>query len=418
MLFASNYDKTTLEEENVFEAPEFGLRLLKSAVVYGANASGKTKLIDAAHFMRSFVLNSSKESQQGERIRVEPFRLNTATVGQPSRFEVIFIQEEAIFRYGFEVTDREVVREWLYHRPHTKEVEIFTREGQTFRTHPRQFRKGDLLVREGLVRPNALLISVAAQFNVPIAKAVVEWFLKFHQLSGLREEGHMGFSMKKATEMRTKMLALLQEADIGIEDFWVEEHDADSLPEHMPAPLKKFIQKLIEKGETVFAGVRTAHTQYDEAGRAVGREVFDLAEHESSGTQKFFSLLGPVLHTLENGEILFVDELDARLHPHLVQRLVALFHSKTANPKNAQFVFNTQSPYLLGASLFRRDQVWFVEKDRTGAASLYSLASFRTDEGGRKTDNFEANYLQGRYGAVPVMGDFEAALQPEDTPAL
>lgn len=417
MLFASNYDKTTLEEENVFEVPGFGLRLLKSAVVYGANASGKTKLIEAARFMRTFVLSSSKESQQGERIGVEPFRLNAATAGQPSRFEVVFIEQEALFRYGFEVTAQAVVREWLYHRPHTKEVEIFTRKGQTFETHPRQFRKGDLLAKEGLVRPNALMLSVAAQFNVPIATTAVEWFRKFRQLSGLRAEEYMGFSMAKAEGMKAKMLALLREADLGIEDFRVEQHDADSLPDQMPEALKTFIREQIAKGDTVFAGVRTVHTIYDEAGRATGREVFDLDWQESAGTRKFFSLLGPVLHTLEHGEVLFVDELDSRLHPHLVQRLVALFHSKTTNPGNAQFVFNTHSPYLLGAGLFRRDQVWFVEKDRAGAASLYSLASFKTDEGGRKTDNFEANYLQGRYGAVPVMGDFEAALQPETTPA-
>ena len=134
-LFASNYDKTTREQENVFEVPKFGLRLLKSAVIYGANASGKTKLIDALHFMKTFILKSSKESQQGELIETEPFRLNTVTVGQPSMFEIVFIHEDEMYRYGFEATPQEVVSEWLYHRPNTKEVELFFREGQNFTIH-------------------------------------------------------------------------------------------------------------------------------------------------------------------------------------------------------------------------------------------------------------------------------------------
>ena len=164
-LFASNYDKATLEADNVFEVPKFGLRLLKSAVIYGANASGKTKLVDAANFMRTLIKDSSKESQKGELIATEPFRLSTATEKEPSMLEVIFIHQDEMFRYGFEVTNNEVASEWLYHRPNTKEVEIFYREGQEFTTHPLLFRKGSFFVKEKMVRPNALMLSVAAQFN-------------------------------------------------------------------------------------------------------------------------------------------------------------------------------------------------------------------------------------------------------------
>jgi Predicted ATPases len=141
---------------------------------------------------------------------------------------------------------------------------------------------------------------------------------------------------------------------------------------------------------------------------------FSLDNEESSGTMKFFALIGPILKALETGEVLFIDEMDSKIHPKLVCKLVELFNSVRTNPRNAQLIFNTHDTNLLGSKLFRRDQIWFIEKDRFGAASLYSLASFKTDEGGRKTDNFEEKYLQGKYGGVPLLGDFSNIFQPEN----
>ena len=161
-LIASNYDKDTREYENIAINDIFGLRILKSAVIYGANASGKSKLLDAFAFMRYFVINSSKESQKGENIEVEPFKLSTQTEDEPSEFEIIFVHKNVLYRYGFEATTERIVSEWLYHKPKTKEVELFYREGSIFNTHERSFTKGNTVVKEGLVRDNALLISVAA----------------------------------------------------------------------------------------------------------------------------------------------------------------------------------------------------------------------------------------------------------------
>jgi hypothetical protein len=414
-LFASNYDKTTREQENVFEVPKFGLRLLKSAVIYGANASGKTKLIDALHFMKTFILKSSKESQQGELIETEPFRLNTVTVGQPSMFEIVFIHEDEMYRYGFEATPQEVVSEWLYHRPNTKEVELFFREGQNFTIHTKSFKKGNLLVKENMVRNNALMLSVAAQFNDKVAKSVLSWFEKFHQLSGIDESGYSGYSMARVEDSKSKIVSLLKVADIGIEDLSVKKMDASNLPEAMPDQLKEFIKKRMEEDKSVefMEGVNTSHTVYDENNRNKGFVEFNLSEEESSGTVKFFALIGPILKALEFGEVLVIDEMDSKIHLNLVYKLVSLFNSNGTNPNNAQLIFNTHDTNLLGSNLFRRDQIWFVEKDRYGAASLYSLASFKTDEGGRKTDNFEENYLQGRYGGVPLLGDFSQIFHPE-----
>lgn len=414
-MFASNYDKSTREQENVFEIPKFGLRLLKSAVIYGANASGKTKLIDAVHFMKDFILNSSKESQQGEPIKTEPFRLNTATASQPSMFEIVFIHEGEMYRYGFEVTSKEVVSEWLYHRPNTKEVEIFFRQGQDFSVHPRSFKKGQFLVTEKMVRSNALMLSVAAQFNDRIAQSVLAWFQKFRQISGLHEGGFIGYSMSRVEDSKKKFLSLLKEADIGIEDISVSKMDSSNIPDKLPDEVKEFIKKKIEEEKTTFFGeFKTVHTKFDENNAPVGKEEFRMDDEESSGTMKFFAISGPILRALEEGEVVFIDEIDSKIHPNLVCKLIGLFNSVWTNPNNAQLIFNTHDTNLLGSNLFRRDQVWFVEKDRFGAASLYSLASFKTDEGGRKTDNFEENYLQGRYGGVPLLGDFSKIFQPEN----
>ncbi|MEM6263979.1 MAG: AAA family ATPase [Bacteroidota bacterium] len=139
-LVASNYDKTTREDQNVIHVEKFGLRLLKSAVVYGANASGKTKLIDGLAFMKHFIFNSSKEGQIDEPIDVDPFRLSTETENEPSTFEVIFVHEDEMYRYGFEIDKHVVHAEWLYHRPKTKETELFYRDKQHFEVNTRKFR--------------------------------------------------------------------------------------------------------------------------------------------------------------------------------------------------------------------------------------------------------------------------------------
>lgn len=133
---------------------------------------------------------------------------------------------------------------------------------------------------------------------------------------------------------------------------------------------------------------------------------FSLKDDESSGTRKFFALIGLILKTIDKGSVLFVDELDSKLHPNLVCKIVSFFNSKKLNPNNAQLIFNTHDTNLLSSGLFRRDQIWFTQKDKYGATKLYSLADFKTDEV-RKNEAFEDNYIRGKYGAVPFLGDFE-----------
>ena len=405
----ANYDKETRETENISDSNVFNLRILKSAVIYGANASGKSKFIEALMFMKRFAIDSSKESQKGEEIDVEPFKLNSESEKQPSEFEVIFLYKKEMFRYGFEVDKDQVVSEWLYHKPKTKEVELFYRDFQKFEIHSTKFTKGATLVREDLIRDNALLLSVAAQFNDATCESIIEWFKNLKTISGLKEEGYQGYTMAKTKdpEHKQKILELLKAADLGIQDIELEMFDITKLPKDMPKELVDMILKRSKEDKTeFFSDILTTHKKFDNSKKHIGNTNFSLDDDESFGTRKFFALTGPVLDAIENGYTIVVDELDSKLHTNLVCKIVSLFNSQKPNPKNAQLIFNTHDTNLLSSGLFRRDQIWFTEKDKYGEAKLYSLADFKSDTV-RKNEAFEDNYIRGKYGAVPFLGFFD-----------
>ena len=407
-LIASNYDKETLEQSNVAYLEKFDLRLLKSAVIYGANASGKSKLIEALFFMKNLVISSSNESQKGDKIKVEPFKLNTDTEGESSEFEVLFYLKNILYRYGFEVDKNEIVSEWLFQKNLRKEVEIFYRSFQKFDVHSRSFSKGKAIIKKGLIRENALLVSAAAQFNDETSISIIKWFKELKIISGLREDGFSGYTMNKTNDplSKEKIVELVKVADLGIQDIKLKYLDINNLPENMPSGIKdKIIKESTEENKEFYTDVLTFHRKYDSLKNRVGIVNFELGEEESSGTRKFLYLTGPILDVLDNGYTLFVDELDSKLHPNLVCKIVSLFNDPEINKKNAQLVFNTHDTNLLSSKLFRRDQIWFAEKNKYGESSLYSLSDFKSEV--RKTEAFEENYLRGKYGAIPILGNFD-----------
>jgi AAA15 family ATPase/GTPase len=411
-LIASNYDKFR-EDENIIKEPKFGMRLLKSAVIYGANASGKSKLIEAFGIMRKFVINSSKDSQKGEPIPVSPYMFDERSQNQSSEFEVVFIYKNDMYRYGFESTSTKVVAEWLYYRPNTKEIQLFYRDEMHFDIHKRSFPKGLSITKENLVRPNALLLSVAAQFNDKRSGDVLEWFKRFKIISGLHEEGYQRYTMGKTKEndVKIKILELLKVADFGIDDIRIKSMEVTDLPKNMPKEIREMIERKVKEDKfEVLGDVITTHKQYDLNHQQSGFVNLSLGEDESSGTQKFYALTGPILDVIKHGYVFVVDELDSKLHPNLICKIVELFNSQSLNPLNAQLIFNTHDTNLLSSGLFRRDQVWFTEKDRFGAATLYSLSDFKSKV--RKDEKFEDNYIAGKYGAIPYLGDFTKLFDP------
>ncbi len=394
-----------LDSNNTFKV-EDDLTLLTSAAIYGANASGKSNLIKALGFMRRYVLSSSRESQADEPIHTIPYRLDVKTEHSPSYFEVVFHLEGVPYRYGFEVTKEKVETEWLFYSPNKKEAKLFTREDSEISVS-RAIKGGQAL--KSLTRPNALFLSVAAQFNNEIAKKVLRWFKSFNVISGLNDAAYGGFTAQVFTEdasYRTSIVELLQESDTGINNITFEKtniHEAGVFPKDMPQELRDFLLKQM-KEESEFITFRSIHRKYCDGG-VVDQILFDIDE-ESEGTQKLFFLSGPVIDTLREGKVLVIDEIEARLHTLLTRKLIGLFNSKETNPKNAQLIFATHDTNLLSNKLFRRDQIWFVEKDEEGASHLYSLAELKV----RNDASFESDYLQGKYGAIPILGEMRRAL--------
>ena len=367
------------------------------------------------YFMRSLVLSSSKDSQKGDLIEVEPFLLSDETSDEPSEFEVLFLYKNELYRYGFEVDKFRIISEWLYHRPKTKEVELFYRDKDDIEVHERKFPKGAMLKRENLVRNNALLLSVAAQFNDDLTGNVMDWFQNVGIISGIQETSFKAFTMSQLmlNERKHKMLNLLKAVDLGIVDINVEKMDFETVSQDPVDDLRKEIAAGKLKDTSVFLGnSTTSHYKYNSDFKIIDEITFSLEDDESDGTQKFFYLLGPVLDSLDNGNPLFIDELDARLHPNLVEKIVLLFNSSEINKNNSQLIFNTQNTRIIGSKLLRRDQIYFIEKDRYGASKLYSLSDFKSDTV-RKNDNFEENYIEGRYGAVPYLNSFEDEINRE-----
>nr|WP_320058342.1 ATP-binding protein [uncultured Bacteroides sp.] len=400
---ATNYDKKTREDENVTHVEAPSLRLLKNAVVYGANASGKTKLIDAFAFMRYFVVNSSKDAVSSEDIDTDPFRLNTESEASPSTFELMFLVGHRIYRYGFEVNRKKVITEWLYVQEKNKESELFYRDEEgTLSFDKKRFASWDLIITANLVRENALFITTLAQFNDELGIKLISFFKEnIKIISGLNEAGYKGMILSKLvdSDYKKRIMELLNFADLGIMDVSRKEVKASfETSEKVPHQIQEMIINDIQS-----QNLYTKHLAYDADHAPIGNRDFQMRKDESDGTQKFFYLTGPILESLTNGYTLIVDELDSRLHPNLVTRLISLFNSKETNPNNAQLIFNTHNSSLLDSRLLRRDQVWFIDKNMYGESRLYSLSDIK---GIRKDENFAHNYINGLYGGVPYLEDF------------
>lgn len=395
---------TTLDTANLFEIAN-DLSLVKTAAIYGANASGKSNLVGAMRLMRQMVMGSSKDTAADQKIGVEPFRL-AGSDKKASTFEVVFHTGKTVIRYGFSVNQNEVLSEWLFQRPRNRDVKLFVRYGDRFELGRSFAKEGKGLVER--TRKNALFLSVVAQFNGAFAGSVQKWFSSsFRIISGLDDAGYRQFTIGQCekSDWKQSILEFVQKMDVGIEDLSVGTTPlGERLPPDMPPSMREFL--LAEQKE--ISSVSTLHTKFDKHGNPTGTVTFDIDEHESEGTKKIFALAGPVVDTLTNGWTLVVDELDARLHPLITAALIKMFNSRSANPKNAQLVFTTHDTNLLRTELLRRDQIWFVEKDRFGGSQLYALVEYKP----RNDSPLAKNYIEGRYGAIPFVGDVTSLLAP------
>ena len=392
-----------LEEYNVGKEGEN--RLVKAAAIYGANASGKSNFLAAMAKFRDLVKKSSKETQTGEKLPFSPFRLNAETESKPSFFEVIFMQNGTRYRYGFEATSEDIHAEWLFSQKDSiRETRLFTREGEII-DPSEAFKEGKGL--ETRTRPNALFLSVVAQFNGEIAGGILEWMNRFRNISGLDDTHYMRFTAEKLADpdYQYSIRELVKAADMGIDELKMVDMEEDAFAKLIPKDVPSEMHKLFRNLPNVGFSIKTYHQKFQPDHRTAGIVEFDLMKEGSGGTQKFVALTGPFLHTLKEGSILFIDELEARLHPLLTRALVGLFNG-SANTKNAQLIFATHDEGLLNSRRIRRDQVWFIEKNEYNESRLYSLDEFKV----RKEGKFEKEYLLGQFGAVPRLGDFQGVL--------
>jgi AAA15 family ATPase/GTPase len=407
---------------NVFWDKSNKNKYLKSAVVYGANGSGKSNLLSAIGFYRRFILSSSNDRQADDEIMTIPFLLSTETENKSSSFEMIFIIGAIRFRFGFEVTKKNVTSEWLFGfdtENSNKESTYFTREHQNIKVSNRNFKEGKGL--ENNARPNALFLSTVAQLNGEVSNKIQNWLkTNINVISGL-EDATTAYTIgrfQEQEEFRKKIINFFKLINLGIEDIKMEEPVLDNLSKILPpkredekiASLIQELQKELKDrmkkgGDTREISINAFHKKFDEANKLIDTIALDF-ELESRGTQKLFSLLGPWFDTLEKGKILIVDELDSRLHTKLTTELLKIFQSGI-NTKNAQLIFASHDTNLLRNDLLRRDQIWFTEKDDKGSTDLYSLVEYKINQATsvRNDASFEKDYLIGKYGAIPYFGN-------------
>ncbi|KHE13777.1 phage resistance protein [Aeromonas hydrophila] len=389
-------DKTLEETHTISTGLNAVPKLLRSAAVYGANASGKSTLIKALQYMRDVVLESATIIQPGQTYIVQPFRLDANSANQPTEFEVSFLLDEVRYQYGFAMTPKRIVSEHLLVYKAFKPQRWFERyydaeSGKDIYEFGPGL-KGAKSVWEGATRANALFLSMAVQLNSESLRPVFEWFSG--SLAIFNEQAQLGphtsIQMLQQSDFRKQICNFLSSADISIADIEVVTRKVQSQTFHfdLKAGKTEVRQEDVDDNQLVFSHVTDQ-----------GSAKFDLMD-ESNGTRNLLFLAGPVLEILKKGITMVIDELDTSLHTLLVRELVRLFHTPDVNTGNAQLIFSTHDTSLLDApDLFRRDQIWLVEKDRDQASALIPLSDFSP----RKNEALERGYLMGRYGGVPFL---------------
>lgn len=391
---------TDQTDAHVLRAEGLGEALVPVAAIYGANASGKSNVLAAISFMRRAVVDSHRRWDVDGTPR-EPFLLSNK-VSEPSLYEVDVVIDGIRYRYGFQLSTSRIEGEWLFTWPHGRKAMWFERDGDRF-----QFGKtlsGENEAIRSLTRPNSLFLSAAAQNNhailLPIFRQFATWQFSLMRRAGLSSRASISpvharrLDAQNQGADRDAIMQLLREADTGIIDVRVEaSKKEDVFVVGVDSEQPQQIQ--VQRPPAVFFRHRTVDNE----------RAWLPVTSESAGTLALLDLAPRIIDALRGGGLLCVDELEASLHPALALRVVRMFNDAKQNPNGAQLVLTTHDTNLLGSIVgepaLRRDQVWFTEKDDGGATHLYALTDFHP----RKDENLERGYLQGRYGAIPFLGD-------------
>ena len=393
-----------LSENNIIKLSE-KQSLLKCKAIYGANASGKSNIVKA---LIRFI-TTIKTSVKDEKIldKIDSFKLSTETENEPSYFQLIFEVNKIQYRYGFEATDKIIKSEWLFGTPNEREVTFFIRENNSIidinEKHFDEGHKLNSLFKENegeneVFRDNSLFLSAVAAMNGKLSKQIVNVISSITVLSGLEDKQlfNISRSLLKNSENKNEITDFLKIADVGINSLELIEITKDNLSKDAPESLIKELEQGNKIGLVI-----SSHDKFNSEKEKVGEVTLQFQSSQSQGTIKMFELSSFIIKSIKNGETLVIDEFDARFHPLISKKIVELFNS--IENKTSQLIFVTHDTNLLSADLLRRDQIDFVEKDKFGESHLYTLVQFK---GIRNTASFQKDYIKGKYGAIPFLGDF------------
>ena len=380
-------------------APE----LLRSAGIFGANASGKTSLIQAMRFFKYFVIHSANNMDDDQEIETKPHLFDKQYMDKPSEFECIFVYKNELYQYGFSVDKKKVYEEWLFAKPNDSENfrtrHIFGRQYKgmdkdgkdKYEWHLNQIHlKGQKNIWKDATRSDSLFLSQAVQLNSEQLRIPFQWIQKnLRFMSNIDYRGGI-FTLKQFTEKEKskEILQLLQSLNTKIINLDIKSENEESIDTDLPDELKQVMKELKKLQK-----VKTIHKTKD------GDEVALRLRDESSGTQNMFRLAGPWLDVLENGYTLVVDELHNNLHPHALESLIRLFHNLERNKNNAQLIFTSHETSVMQYDFMDKDQYWITEKTKFENTRLIPLSDYDI----KKSNNIEKSYLNGRYGGIPII---------------
>lgn len=372
--------------------------ILNCVALYGANSSGKSNLVKAFDLLDK-LLHLSARSNSVSKLPYEPFLLKEGCSALPTKLEITFVIHENRYRYGIEFNSDEVISEWLFRKRIGREVELFNRQKDVIEVTS-ALKGSQKLIDTAIeaTRNNALFLSFCDTFNIKEAKAIFQWFNKFVIIDGLNteKESLQTINLWEKDDYKDKIREYLVSLDLGFKDMVLNKNE--SAPSELP-----------DGSRDAKIKINTVHETYDTSGKKTKKEItWSMEEHESEGTKKAIHFSGPIVHALLNGGILIIDEIEAKIHSTITLNIIELFLSKKSNPLNAQLIFASHDTNLLRYSHLRRDQINFVEKNDVQATEVYALSDFRyfNDQTERHDVDKEKRYLEGRYGAVPLIGAF------------
>lgn len=367
-------------------------KYLKVAAIYGANASGKTNVLEAFEYMKKkLMISDDTDVNLYESNNFYNFSFDENSRNEPISLEVVFLaQNEKIYQYGFEIKNKDIVSEWLYVRKINKVVSIFDRDENKVKFNKNYKSK----INKFDVDSKSLFLSLYRKIERDNEdfKSVHEWFLNSYylDLGNPKFENTINrlISLKliEDEKYRKGLVDFIKVFDLRIDDIEVKIKDVGSIESSMPLQVEL---NAVHKNEN-------------------GEKVLLPFYMESKGTLKMFYLYNYIIEALENGSCLFIDELDAKLHPLLTRYIINLFHDNEKNTGNGQLIYSTHDISNLNKDTFRRDEIWFTEKDKYGVSELFSLSDYKIENTKVRNDaTYNKDYLTGRYGAIPVFEDFD-----------